>query len=154
MHALDPAWAAYLRLQNIIARRPIIDDYSYGFEMGLNHLIELQSNVTNLRFDANAEVSCAIASGRRASNRRRHLAAKIENQIKDNLRLSIDAPAEEALDAGQRLSRIFSQTGKTETAILYATAIGHDSSAIAAHLKMKPATLRKRLDRLRDRLVA
>jgi len=154
MHARDPVWAAYLRVQKIIARRPSIDDYSYGLEMGLNHLIELQSNVTNLPFDANAEASRAIASGRRTSNRRRHLDAKIELQIKDNLRLSIDATAEEAFDARQRLSRIFSQSGKTETVILYTTAIGHDSAAIAAHLKMKPATLRKRLDRLRDRVAA
>lgn len=154
MHALDPVWAAYLGVQNIIARRLSIDDYSNGLEMGLNHLIELQSSVTNLPFDANAEASRAIASGRRGSNRHRHLGARIELEAKDDLRLSIDATAEDELDARQRLGRIFSRTGKTETVILYATGIGHDSAAIAAHLKLKPATLRKRLDRLRENLAA
>ncbi|MGH9765571.1 MAG: hypothetical protein ACREDR_28480 [Blastocatellia bacterium] len=154
MQTLDPAWAAYLGLQNIIARRPIVDDYSYGLETGLNRFIELQSNLTNLPFDATAEASRAVASGRRTSNRRRHLDAKAKHQFGDDLRVSIDASAEDTLDARQRLRRIFFQTGKTERVILYATAIGHDGAVIAAFLKLKPATFRKRLDRLRKRLAA
>lgn len=154
MHALDSAWAAYLQLQNAVARRPSVDDYSYGLETALNRLIELQSNVANLPFDAKAEAARAIASGRRASNRRRHLAAEAALQIQDDLRLSINAVAEDSLDSRQRLRRIFSQTEQTERAILYATGMGYDGAAIAAHLKIKPATFRKQLARLRDRIAA
>jgi hypothetical protein len=153
MDTLDPAWAAYLRLQNAISRHPKIDDYSYGLEAGLDRLIELQSDEAKSPFDIETETSRAVATGRRAANRRRHLNAQANHQTEDELRLSIDTPAETALDARQQLRRVF-QVGKIECLILYAAGVGHDSATIASHLKVKPAALRQRLARLRERIAA
>lgn len=154
MNALSPAWAAYLRLQKIADRHSIIDDYSYGLEAGLNRLLDLKSDPANSPPDVDDEVRRAVASGRRAWRRHPQLALEIEDDGRDDAQLSVPATAEDALDARQRLRGIFLQTGRADRFILIATGFGHESAAIAAHLNIKPAALRKRLDRLRDRLAA
>ena len=110
MQALDQAWVAYLRLQNSIVRRPSVDDYTNGLETALNRLIELQSDAKNSSFDACAEALTATATGRRTSNRHRHFGSEMELQAKDDFRTSIDGIAEDAIDARQKLHRIFSQS--------------------------------------------
>jgi hypothetical protein len=154
MDALSPAWAAYLRLQTISARHSVVDDYSYGLEAGLNRLLDLQSDPANSPLDVDDEVRRAVSSGRRAWRRHPQLALETEDDSSDDAQPSVPATAEDALDARQRLRRIFSLKDKSDRFILVATGFGHEGAALAARLNIKPAALRKRLDRLRDRLAA
>jgi hypothetical protein len=58
------------------------------------------------------------------------------------------------LDDLARLRAVLSGVNKSDRAILLAVGFGHDSTAIARHHSTKPAAIRQKLTRLRERIAA
>lgn len=145
MTKLDPYWHAYARLQLRSRRRYRIDAIGWGLEAGLDHLLSVSFDDQVCDRDRKA----ADAS-ERGKARERHRA---------QLRLRFCDPLEvndptTMLDDLARLRALLSAVNKGDRAILVAVGLGHDSTAIARHRSAKPAAIRQKLTRLRERIAA
>jgi hypothetical protein len=144
MSDIPESWRPYARLQTSTTRRKRVDDQSWGMEAGLDHFLNLQK--LNLPpSEQNLSVERAIANGRARERYRNRLRSRflIEEETVDPVPI---------LDQRERLYRLFLGLDRIDQKILSATAIGCDSEEISISVVMKPAAVRKRIDRLRSRL--
>jgi DNA-directed RNA polymerase specialized sigma24 family protein len=146
MGDVPESWRAYARLQASISTRNRVDDQSWGLEAGLNHFLDIWAT-SALTSDRNANIERAITNGRARERYRIRLRTRFLADDK-----SVDP--EPMLGDRERLKKLFVDLDDTERKIMSATALGYDSAEISASLSMKPATVRKRIDRLRFRLAA
>jgi len=146
MRDIPESWRPYARLQTSASRHRRVDDQSWGLEAGLDHFLDIQASSLP-RSEENLSLERVIANGRARERHRLRLRARflIDDETVD------PGPM---LDYRERLHKLFFSLNATEREILSATAMGCDSEEISVILAMKPATIRKRIDRLRSRLAA
>ena len=146
MRDIPESWRPYARLQASTSRNRRVDVQGWGLEAGLEYLLDVQaSNPSTSK--KTLSIERAIANGRARERYRHRLRARFLTEA-----ATVDpAPI---LDHRQQLRKLFLGLNDTERQILSATAMGYDSEEISNILAVKPATVRKRIDRLRSRLAA
>jgi DNA-directed RNA polymerase specialized sigma24 family protein len=143
---IPESWRPYARLQRSLSNRNRLDEQTWGLEAGLDHFLEIQA-LSLPASDQDASIERAIANGRA---RERHRLC-LRNRF---LVIAEAVDPEPMLRDRERLNRLFARLDTTERKILYATAFGYNSAEISGASAIKPATVRKRIDRLRRRLAA
>jgi hypothetical protein len=145
MTDLDASWRVYARLQLQSRRRSRLDAFGWGIEAALDHLLSLRAGGTLT--DHAIEANEALARGKARERHRTRLRAHYLDPHE------VDNPLHR-LDDRARLREAMKSVDKSERQLLLATGFGHSSGAISGHLLIKPAAVRKRVDRLRRRLTA
>ena len=142
---LDASWDAYARLQKQSFGRKRMDAHSWGIEAGLDHLLSLIESDTPCNPDEEAER--AVDRGRARERHRWRLQTRL-------LSVPEEIDPQPMLDDRARLREALSivGSGDRDRDLLIATGLGHDSADIANDMKIKPASLRKRVERMRIRL--
>lgn len=146
MRDIPKSWRPYARLQASTSRNRRIDVQGWGLEAGLDYLLDIQAS-NLLTSEKNLTIERAIANGRARERHRLWLRARFLTEEE-----AVDP--EPNFDHRQQLHKLFLGLNDTERQIMSATAVGYDSEEISLILAMKPATVRKRIDRLRSRLAA
>jgi hypothetical protein len=139
MTDLPDQWSAYARLQEKLADRSEVDDYSWGLEAGLNRL--LTADLPGVQGLERAAQSESRKERYHARLRRIHL----------NVESSAEGP-ENALDDRRRLHLVKNLLAPDEWWFLLSIGEGYDYNEIAAALKTTSGALRVRLLRLRSAL--
>jgi hypothetical protein len=145
MTKLDPYWHAYARLQLRSRRRYRMDAIGWGLEAGLDHL--LSAPLDDQVRDRDRGAADASERGKARERHRAQLRLRFCDPLEVN-----DPTA--MLDDLARLRAVLSGVNKSDRAILLAVGFGHDSKAIARHHSAKPAAIRQKLTRLRERIAA
>ena len=141
MSEIPDSWSAYARLQEKLADRNHVDDYTWGLEAGLNRLLTDDFPVVR-------DVERAIQSESRKERYRYQL-----RRIHLNAEASAEGP-ENALDARRRLRFMETRVTVEDWALLRAVGDGHHFKQIAIVKKLAPGALRARIFRLRRTLLA
>jgi DNA-binding NarL/FixJ family response regulator len=142
MPDLPDQWSAYARLQEKLARRQQIDDYTWGLEAGLNRVLDKKLAVEEV------EVDRAVRSESRKERYQEHL-----RRLHPLIEESAGNP-DDAVDARRRLRVVIKLAAPEEWSLLRAVAEGYEYKEIAAVKKTAAGTLRARVLRLRRTLVA
>jgi DNA-binding NarL/FixJ family response regulator len=141
MTDLPDHWRAYARLQEKLARRPQIDDYTWGLEAGLNRLLTEE-------LPAPEEVDRAVRSESRKE--------RYQEQLR-RVHLAVEESAgkpDDAVDARRRLRVVRKLVTPVEWSLLRAVGEGYEYKEIAAVKKTAAGTLRAHVFRLRRTLLA
>jgi hypothetical protein len=141
MSEIPDPWSAYARLQEKLANRNQVDDYTWGLEAGLTRLL-------TENFPAVRDVERAVESESRKERYRAQL-----RRIYLNVEAFSEGP-ENALDARRRLRLIETRVAAEDWALLRAVGDGNHFKEIAIVKKLAPGALRARVFRLRRTLLA
>jgi hypothetical protein len=137
MPNVPPDWDAYLRLQQQLDRKSIIDQSTWGLEAGLNLALRGLS--------AEDDLDRAIRSAcRRERHRARLRLVYLEKAEPVSSPVSVDA-----LDARRSLGRLRLKVGAKNFQLICRVAEGHDYRSLSAALGDTPGALRARVFRLR-----
>lgn len=142
MTKLDPYWRAYARLQLRSRRRYRMDAIGWGLEAGLDHLLSVP--VDDQVRDRDREAADASERGKARERYRAQLRLRFCDPLEVNDPTSM-------LDDLAQLRTALARVSTKDRAILLAVGFGHDSTAIAKHQSVKPAAIRQRVARLRER---
>jgi len=140
MTDLPDQWGAYGRLQEKLARRQQVDDYTWGLEAGLNRVLTKELPVE--------EVDRAVRSG---SRRERY-----QEQLR-RVHLALEESAgnpHDAVDARLRFRIVRKLVTLEEWSLLSAIGEGYEYKEIAAVKRTAAGTLRARVLRLRRSVLA
>jgi DNA-binding NarL/FixJ family response regulator len=141
MTDLPEKWQVYLRLQERLASRPEVDDYSWGLEASLNRVLaeELLSAE-----DSDRSVRSESRKQRHQAQLRRKYAATQE----------LSSHPDHVLEARLSLRLLKSLITPEEFSLLRAVGEGYDYGEIASANKVAAGTLRARVLRVRRKHVA
>jgi hypothetical protein len=138
----SPRWDAYARLQTRLARRNVIDAYTWGLEAGLDRLLNAAAH--------EADVEKAVRSESR-KERNRAVLRRAEFPSREAITETDEAGA---VDARQSLQRIRRSVAPRDWALLRGLGEGYDYRELAVLLGPAPGALRARALRLRRALRA
>jgi DNA-directed RNA polymerase specialized sigma24 family protein len=140
MAVSESRWGVYVRLQQKLARRRQVDDYTWGLEAGLNRMLDGSASPENVERAVGSE-----------SRKERHRATLHRANTTDHDGI-VDADLSAAVDARDALGHIRRSVGSGDWILLRALGEGFDYKDIAGVLKVGPGTLRSRALRLRRAL--
>lgn len=138
----DP-WGQYHRLQTKLLRKTQVDDYAWGLEAGLSHLLTAIGSAT---VEDSAER--AVASRARRERNRLHL-LRVHVDDRDESHRDV---SEASLDAKRQLRAIRARVGGENWRLLQAVADGYEYSELAVLFGAAPGALRARVLRVRRRV--
>jgi DNA-binding protein Fis len=144
MPDVQDSWCAYARLQASLFSRSRLNDQYWGIEAGLDHL--LHDDALGLDDAAKSDrLQQIISSGRTKEQHRRGLRTRLWQADEESL------DPLQTLDHRETIRLVLDAADPTDRAIVDATAMGHTSASIGKCLGIQATTVRKRLDRLRQR---
>jgi len=141
MSDLPDQWREYARLQEKLAKRQQVDDYTWGLEAGLNRSISKD-------LPAAEEVVRAVKSASRKERYQEQL-RHIHLADQESAKSPVDV-----VEARRRLRVITNLVTPEEFALLRAVGEGYAYKEFAAIQKTAPSALRTRVLRLRRNLLA
>jgi DNA-binding NarL/FixJ family response regulator len=141
MPDLPEQWGAYARLQERLARRQQVDDYTWGLETGLNRLLDADL-ITPEYIDR------AVQSESRKERYQKQL-RRAYLVVEESAESSADA-----MDARRCLHQVRKSVTAEDWSLLSAIGEGYEYKEIAAVKRTAAGTLRARVLRLRRSILA
>mgnify|MGYP001569170666 CR=1 FL=1 len=144
---LPKHWGAYLRLQDELSRRSRLDDVTWGYEDGLNRLLDSIFDGDQL---SQIEIDRARAAGERRNRHQARLRA---------LHISTEEPNDPradliAVETRQTLDHVKNSVTNTDWELLCYVAAGYEYAKLAVHRQTSEGNLRARVLRLRQSLLS
>jgi hypothetical protein len=143
MSDVPDSWGQYYRLQTKLLHKTHVDDYAWGLEAGLSHL--LTANGSPALEDA---AERAVASRARRERNRLHL-LRAHADDRDGSHRDV---SEASVDAKRHLRAIRARVGRENWRLLQAVADGYEYSELALLFGAAPGALRARVLRVRRRV--
>lgn len=134
----EELWCTYARLQKQLAQSGSADDRAWGWEAGLNRILDATDPATT--------TEDAERTARSGSRKARHHAVLRRCHPVDE---ADPVPLESVVDARRHLRLIERHVAAKDKSLLYALAEGLEYDEIADGNHLRPGTLRVRVCRLR-----
>ena len=139
---LPHPWDGYARIQEKLARRSRIDDYSWGLEAGLNGCV----------FTEEIQAIETVERAVRSESRKERHRQRLRQTHQRDLAPIQSSPLDDAVDARRGLARIQAHVTPEAWVVLRALGQGCDYGEIGDIVNASPGALRARVLRIRRSL--